>query len=111
MTESTRRAEAILEAIIAGDDEGLGELRWARDREQASSGLGAQSFAAARLAAVVAIGGPADSLRWQVERARAALMSPEEIIGVLTAIAPQVGFPRIVAAAPAIADALGLSTD
>ena len=111
MTNTARTAEAILRAIIADDDEGLGDFRWARDRAQASTGLDVRSFAAARLAAVIAVGGSADSLRWQVERATEALLTPDDIIGVLLAIAPQVGYPRIVSAAPAIADALGMRED
>jgi 4-carboxymuconolactone decarboxylase len=34
--------------------------------------------------------------------------TPEELVGVLHAIAPQVGFPKIVAAAPELMVALGL---
>lgn len=108
MTEITRQTAALLQAIIDNDEAGLGDFRWARDRDQASSGLAPQTFAAARLAAVIAVGGPEASLRWQVERALDALLTPDEIVGVLTAIAPQVGYPSIVAAAPAIAAALGI---
>jgi alkylhydroperoxidase/carboxymuconolactone decarboxylase family protein YurZ len=36
-------------------------------------------------------------------------VTPEDIVGVLRAIAPQVGGPRVVAAAPEIMLALGLS--
>ncbi len=108
MTEAARQTAAILQAIIANDDAGLGDLRWARDRDQASSGLDPRTFAAARLAAVIAIGGSEASLRWQVERALTALLTPEDIVGVLTAIAPQVGYPRIVAAAPIVQAALGI---
>ena len=35
--------------------------------------------------------------------------SPEDILGVLRAVAPQVGGPRVVAAAPELMLALGLS--
>jgi alkylhydroperoxidase/carboxymuconolactone decarboxylase family protein YurZ len=48
-------------------------------------------------------------VRWQVERALDSLLTPDEVVGVLTAIAPQVGFPRVVAAAPAVQSALGIS--
>jgi alkylhydroperoxidase/carboxymuconolactone decarboxylase family protein YurZ len=36
-------------------------------------------------------------------------VSPDEILGVLRAVAPQVGGPRVVAAAPEIMLALGLA--
>ena len=35
--------------------------------------------------------------------------SPEDILGVLRAVAPQVGGPRVIAAAPEIMLALGLA--
>ena len=38
-------------------------------------------------------------------------MTPEDLIGVLHAIAPQVGGPRIIAAAPEIMVAMGLPLD
>jgi alkylhydroperoxidase/carboxymuconolactone decarboxylase family protein YurZ len=45
---------------------------------------------------------------WQVGEALEAGARPREILGVLTAIAPQVGIPRVVAAAPEIMLALDL---
>ncbi len=45
---------------------------------------------------------------WQVTAALDAGATPEEILGVLTAVAPQTGMPRVVAAAPEIMLALGL---
>lgn len=108
MTEIAHQTAAILQAIAANDESGLGDLRWAHDRDRASAGLDPRTFAAARLAAVIAVGGAEASIHWQVERALDALLTPDDIVGVLTAIAPQVGFPRIVAAAPAVQRALGI---
>ena len=48
---------------------------------------------------------------WQVANALEDGVSPEEILGVLRAVAPQVGGPKVVAAAPEIMLALGLSLD
>jgi alkylhydroperoxidase/carboxymuconolactone decarboxylase family protein YurZ len=44
----------------------------------------------------------------QVTAALASGATPRDILGVLTAIAPQVGMPRVVAAAPEIMLALEL---
>ena len=52
---------------------------------------------------------PPASYLWQVANALDAGASPAEILGVLRAVAPQVGGPRVVAAAPEIMVALGLS--
>ena len=46
---------------------------------------------------------------WQVSNALDSGATPQEILGVLRAVAPQVGGPRAVAAAPEIMIALGLS--
>jgi len=46
---------------------------------------------------------------WQVANALDSGATPREITGVLRAIAPQVGGPRCVAAAPEIMVSLGLS--
>jgi alkylhydroperoxidase/carboxymuconolactone decarboxylase family protein YurZ len=45
---------------------------------------------------------------WQLGNALADDVTPEEILGVLVAVAPQVGGPRVIAAAPEIMLALGL---
>ena len=46
---------------------------------------------------------------WQVANAVEAGVSAEEVLGVLRAVALQVGGPRVIAAAPEIMLALGLS--
>jgi hypothetical protein len=46
-----------------------------------------------------------------VARALAAGSSPAEIVGILTAIAPNVGIPKVVDATPRIAAALDIDLD
>lgn len=46
---------------------------------------------------------------WQIANALDAGATPAEVLGVLRAVAPQVGGPKIIAAAPEIMAALGLS--
>ena len=62
-----------------------------------------------KIAALVALDSPPASYLWQVANAVEAGATPRDILGVLRAVAPQVGGPRAVAAAPEIMVALGLS--
>jgi 4-carboxymuconolactone decarboxylase len=79
-----------------------------RELLRADSGLDPRSFALVKIAALVAVDAPPASYLWQVNEALAAGVAPREILGVLTAIAPQVGVPRVIAAAPEIMVALDL---
>lgn len=95
--------------LSAGDIDILAEGLEAREQWRETTGLDARSYAMVKIAALVAVDAPPASYLWQVENAIAEGVSPREILGVLFAIAPQVGGPRVVAAAPEIMLALGLS--
>jgi 4-carboxymuconolactone decarboxylase len=102
--EATKEA---LSGLTRGDLLATGmELRaeW-----QERSGLDARSFALVKLAALIALDAPPASYLWQVSQALEAGATPADITGVLIAIYPQVGGPRVVAAAPELMVALGLS--
>ena len=73
--------------------------------------LDARSFALVKIAALVAVDAPPASYLWQIGNAINEGVTPEEIVGTLWAVAPQVGGPRVVAAAPEIMVALGLVLD
>ena len=60
-----------------------------------------------RLGALVASGAAPATYAWSVDTALAAGATVDEIVGTLFAVAPVVGIARVVAAAPALADALG----
>ncbi len=64
-----------------------------------------------RLAALLALGAATASLRGAVARARQAGASESEIVEVLVAVSPAVGFARVVSAAPRLAMALGYDID
>jgi alkylhydroperoxidase/carboxymuconolactone decarboxylase family protein YurZ len=98
-----------LEGLSAGDIDLMAEGLEFREEWRQRSGLDARSFAMVKIAALVALDAPPASYLWQVPNAVAAGVSPEDILGVLFAIAPQVGGPRVVASAPEIMLALGLS--
>jgi alkylhydroperoxidase/carboxymuconolactone decarboxylase family protein YurZ len=98
-----------LAGLALGDPELLLEGLEMRAEMQAASGLDPRSFALVKIAALIALDAPPASYLWQVANALDAGATPGDLIGVLRAIAPQVGGPRVVAAAPELMVALGLS--
>ena len=104
--DATREA---LTGLSAGDLDVIGEGLRLREQWQEESGLDPRSFSLVKIAALVALDAPPASYLWQVANALDSGATPQEILGVLRAIAPQVGGPRVVAAAPEIMVALGLS--
>ena len=96
-------------SLSAGDLDALEEGLKLREAWQERSGLDPRSFAMCKIAALVALDAPPASYVFQVATALDAGVTPDEILGVLRAIAPQVGGPRVVAAAPEIMVALGLA--
>lgn len=75
---------------------------------RAGSGLEARVFALVKLAVLIALNAPPAAYQWHIASAVAQGVTAEELLGVLKAIAPQVGGPRVIAAAPEIMVALGL---
>ena len=96
-------------ALAQGDPDVLGAGLEARTEFQVRSGLDSRSYALVKIAALIAMDAPPASYVWQVANALTEGATPEDILGVLVAVAPQVGGPRIVAAAPEIMVALGLT--
>lgn len=70
-------------------------------------GLDAKTLALVRLGALVAIGGAEPSYGVQTDAAVDAGATAVEIVDVLVAVIPVVGSPRVVAATPKLALALG----
>jgi alkylhydroperoxidase/carboxymuconolactone decarboxylase family protein YurZ len=100
-----------LSGISAGKVDVLEEAVGLREAGREASGLDPRTFALVKIAALIALDAPPASYAWQVANALDEGATPEDILGVLRAIAPQVGGPRVVAAAPEIMVALGLSVD
>lgn len=76
-----------------------------------SEELDAKTLALVRLAALVAVGGAVPSFGAQADAAVSAGATAAEIVDVLVGVVPVVGLPRVVAAAPKLALALGYDTD
>jgi len=98
-----------LSGLAMGDVDVLSEALELREVSRENSGLDPRSFALVKIAALIALDSPPASYLWQVANALDAGATPKHILGVLRAIAPQVGGPRAIAAAPEIMVALGLS--
>jgi 4-carboxymuconolactone decarboxylase len=101
--------EQTLSGLSTGDVDMLQEAMGLREVQLEQSGLDARTFALVKIASLIAIEAPPASYAWQVANALEEGASPEDILGVLRAVAPQVGGPRVVAAAPEIMIALGLA--
>lgn len=95
--------------LAVGDVDVLNEAVDIREAEQQSTGLDPVTFSLVKVAALIALDSPPASYLWQIANALDAGAAPTEILGVLRAVAPQVGGPKIIAAAPEIMVALGLS--
>jgi 4-carboxymuconolactone decarboxylase len=77
----------------------------------ASGELDPKTQTLVRLAALVAVGGAVPSYGALVDDAIGAGATVEEIVGLLVDVIPVAGFPRVVAAAPKLAIALGYDAD
>ena len=99
----------LLGALALGDPDLLAEGLEARANWKGRSGLDGRSYALVKLAALIALDAPPASYLWQVGNALAEGATPEDLVGVLIAIAPQVGGPKLVAAAPELMVAMGLT--
>ena len=97
-----------LSGISAGDAEVMETAIGLRELNREGSGLDDRTFALVKIAALIAVDAPPASYAWQVGNALEVGVTPDEILGVLRAVAPQVGGPRVVAAGPEIMLALGL---
>ena len=76
-----------------------------------SGELDPKTLALVRLAALVAVGGAVPSYGALADEAVSAGATSAEIVDVLVGVLPVVGLPRVVAAAPKLALALGYDTD
>lgn len=104
--DDTSRA---LAELALGDPALLGETLERRKEWQVQSGLDPRTFSLVKVAALIALDAPPASYLWQVGNAVDAGATAADLVGVLRAVAPQVGAPKIVAAAPELMLALGLA--
>ena len=109
MAAVAENTEEALKGISAGDLNLLETAVGLREAQLENTGLDPRTFALVKIAALIALDAPPASYAWQITNAIEDGASPEDILGVLRAVAPQVGGPRVVAAAPEVMLALGLN--
>jgi 4-carboxymuconolactone decarboxylase len=103
--------EERLRRLALHDDHLIGSMLAIRLNPVEGSGLDPKASALVRLGALVALGAPCICYQREVQWALAAGATTDEIVGVLTAVAPITGVARVVAAAPELALALGYDLD
>jgi 4-carboxymuconolactone decarboxylase len=109
MTVVSAETHEQLSGISGGDLRLLDDSVGFRDFDRTGTGLDPRTSALAKIASLIALDAPPASYAWQVADALDDGATAEDILGALRAVAPQVGGPRVVAAAPEIMVALGLS--
>ena len=116
---ATKRKPASVSSVVEdhlrrlshSDQDLIEQMVGMRDDLRQATRLDARSFALVKIAALISVDAPPASYVWQVGNAIAEGVTSEEIVGTVWAIAPQVGGPRVIAAAPEIMLALGLMVD
>jgi len=109
MATVAHETHSTLSGISQGTTDLLESAVGLRESQLEATGLDPRTFALVKIAALIALDAPPASYAWQVANALEDGATPEDILGVLRAVGPQVGGPRVVAAAPEIMVALGLS--
>ncbi|HEY2283871.1 MAG TPA: carboxymuconolactone decarboxylase family protein [Solirubrobacteraceae bacterium] len=109
MADVAQDTHEVLTGISVGDASILDTAIGMRELGREVTGLDARTFALVKIAALIALDAPPVSYAWQIGNALDEGVTPEDILGVLRAVAFQVGGPKVVAAAPEIMLALGLA--
>jgi alkylhydroperoxidase/carboxymuconolactone decarboxylase family protein YurZ len=99
--------EELFRRLALNDERAAGATLGANLATTAMSGPDNKTNALNRVAALIAAESALASYQWAVDAAMAAGASDDDIVDVLTAVAPIVGLARTTAAAPALALALG----
>jgi 4-carboxymuconolactone decarboxylase len=109
MADVAQDTHEVLTGISVGDASMLDTAIGMRELGREVTGLDARTYALVKIAALIALDAPPVSYAWQIGNALDEGVTPEDILGVLRAVAFQVGGPKVVAAAPEIMLALGLA--
>jgi 4-carboxymuconolactone decarboxylase len=108
MTEVKTETADTLRGLSVGEPSVLEGLLGAQLENLEDSGLDQRVYGLVKIAALIALDAPPASFVAQVAFALEAGATAEEVLGVLVAVSPQVGMPKVVAAAPELMLALGL---
>jgi 4-carboxymuconolactone decarboxylase len=100
-------SERTLLSLALNDESSVRSVLMGETEPGAGCALDPRTQALVRLGVLIAIDAAPASYGSSVDTALAAGATVDEIVGMLCAVAPVVGFARVVAAAPALAGALG----
>lgn len=109
MADVAVETQEALSGLAVGDLDVLETAIGLRELGREATGLDARTYALVKIAALIALDAPPASYAWQIGNALEEGATPEDVLGVLRAVAPQVGGPRVIAAAPEIMLGLGLA--
>ncbi|MFO7279577.1 MAG: carboxymuconolactone decarboxylase family protein [Thermoanaerobacterales bacterium] len=102
-----REHQELLRRLALNDEGALTALLGTSLAATGPGGLDARTAALVRLAALVALESASASYQWCVAGALAAGATDDEVVDVLSVLAPVVGAPRVSSAAPEVALAIG----
>lgn len=111
MAEVTKDTADHLEGLATQEEDIVATLLEMQIQNLEASGLDPRTYSLVKIAALIALDAPPASYIAQVGFALEAGVEPGEILKVLVAVAPQVGLPKAVAAAPELMIALGLDLE
>jgi 4-carboxymuconolactone decarboxylase len=100
-------AEDLLRRVALNDENVLGDVMTRRVGLDYRTELGSRVELLVRLGALLALGAAAPSLREVVEKASAAGVTTDEIVGVLVCVGPTIGVASMVASASKLATVIG----
>jgi 4-carboxymuconolactone decarboxylase len=109
MASVAQETQHKLASVSEGNVDFLETAVGLREAQLDATGLDPTTFALVKIAALIALDAPPASYAWQIANALEEGVTAEDIMGVLLAVAPQVGGPRTIAAAAEVAVALGLT--
>ena len=101
----------VLRSLVVNDRGFVAEWLSADQRPEGPCQLDERNRCIGRVAAIVAHDGSVQTFRWTIGDALEAGITPDEIVGVMLAIAPLVGVARVVNTAPKVALALDYDLD
>jgi 4-carboxymuconolactone decarboxylase len=103
---ASQEADQLLEQMAESNPDLVQGLIGLQVQNIENSGLDPRTHALVRIASLITLGAPSASFAWQVSLALESGATVDEIAGVLVAVAPTAGLPRVAAAAPEIKTAL-----
>jgi 4-carboxymuconolactone decarboxylase len=111
MPEVRKETADNLEAIATAEEQVLASLLAMQLHNLDESGLDPRTYSLIKIATLIAVDAPPASYLAQVAFALESGVEPEQILGTLIAVAPQVGLPKVISAAPELMLALGLELE